>query len=66
MIRTWTPVLLIVLAVPLILGIVPRNRIYGVRTRGTLASDDVWYAANRIGGMVLLLAGLVWIALRTF
>jgi uncharacterized membrane protein len=50
-------VLLALLAVPMIKGRVPRNRIYGFRTPKTLSSDRVWYAANRIAGWDLLLAG---------
>ena len=36
------PLLLILLSVPLILGAVSRNRVYGFGTRNTLASDAAW------------------------
>ena len=50
-------IVLVVLAIPLILGLVPRNWFYGVRTPRTLASDEAWYPANHIGGVVLLALG---------
>jgi uncharacterized membrane protein len=49
--------LLALLAVPLLRGRVPRNRFYGFRTPKTLSDDRVWYAANRIAGRDLLVAG---------
>ena len=56
------PVSLIVLSLPLILEMVPRNRFYGFRTEQTLSSDDVWYPANRVAGSALAVAGGVWLA----
>jgi uncharacterized membrane protein len=51
--------LMTVISVPLVLGWVPRNHIYGFRTPKTLSSDAVWYPANRYGGRALGCAGLV-------
>jgi len=42
------------LSVPLILRRVPRNVVYGFRTRATLEDDAVWYAANAHFGRGLL------------
>src|SRR5262245_4115922 len=56
------PVVLIVVAIPLILEKIPRNGFYGFRTPYALSSDEVWYRANRISGFSLLAAGLVWLA----
>lgn len=33
--------------------------IYGFRTAKTLSSNDIWYPANRRGGLGLFLAGIV-------
>jgi uncharacterized membrane protein len=55
------PILIIVLSVPLILGMVSRNGWYGFRTHYTLSSDKVWYPANRVAGIALLLAGFAWL-----
>ncbi len=55
-------ILVSVVSVPLILGWVPRNEMYGIRTPKTLASDRVWYPANRFGGAALALAGLFTVA----
>ena len=41
----------IAVSVPLILGKIPRNEFYGVRIPTTLASDEAWYAVNRVGGL---------------
>ena len=46
-------------AVPLALRKVPRNRLYGIRTRRTLADDAVWYETNAYGGRCLLVASAV-------
>lgn len=57
-----TPAILIILfGIPLALGIIPRNRFYGVRTRKTLSEDAVWYPANRFGGWAFILTGLVYL-----
>jgi uncharacterized membrane protein len=45
-------------SVPLILGLIPRNRIYGVRTRKSLSDDNVWYPVNRLAGFLLLAANI--------
>lgn len=57
----FVPALLIALSVPLILGKVPRNGIYGFRTPYTLSSDQVWYRANKIAGIALAVAGSLWL-----
>jgi hypothetical protein len=57
------PLVLIVLAMPLIVGVVPRNWLYGFRTWYTLSSDAVWYRANRFVGVVVVVAGGVGVRL---
>jgi hypothetical protein len=46
------------LGVPLILRRIPRNVVYGFRTRSTLNDDRVWYEANAHFGRGLLIAGI--------
>lgn len=46
------------LSIPLILRLVPMNRIYGVRTPKAFASERNWYEINAFGGRVLLGFGL--------
>jgi len=46
------------LAIPLMLRMVPRNVVYGYRTRATLADDVVWYEANAYFGRALLMASI--------
>jgi uncharacterized membrane protein len=49
------------IALPLALRKIPRNRLYGVRTRRTLADDRVWYETNACGGRGLIVASGVTI-----
>ncbi len=58
-------ILIALLAAPLILGLVPRNRVYGVRTRKTLAEDGIWYPANRLGGWLLLASSALYLLIST-
>lgn len=43
-------------AVPLMLRLVPQNRIYGVRTERTLTQASTWFEVNAYGGKALLIA----------
>ena len=45
-----------IIAIPLILKIVPPNRLYGFRTRQTLSDLGIWYRANAFLGWLLLAA----------
>ncbi len=54
--------LFFVLAIPLILGLLPRNWGYGIRTRKTLSDDRVWYPANRFGGWLILFSSVIYLA----
>lgn len=47
------------LGIPLALGKVPPNRLYGFRTKRTLADAGLWYAANRFLGLAIIIAGMV-------
>jgi uncharacterized membrane protein len=58
---TILPLLTVSLSVPLILRKVPPNPFYGLRTKATFSSHCVWYAANRIAGIWLAIAGIVWL-----
>ena len=49
----WIPLLIMAISVPMILGKIPPNRVYGFRTSSTLASPAVWYPANRVAGWFL-------------
>jgi uncharacterized membrane protein YbhN (UPF0104 family) len=49
-----------VIAVPLVLGLVPRNRFYGVRTRKTLSDDRIWYPVNRLASAVLMIGSALY------
>jgi len=57
------PLLLIGLSVPMILGRIGPNLWYGVRTPKTLASQEIWYRANRLGGVYLTVSTLIALAI---
>lgn len=46
-------------SIPLILRKVPRNPVYGYRTRTTLSNDEIWYEANAYFGLRFLIAGIM-------
>jgi K+ transporter len=60
---TRNPILLIIVALPMILGLLPRNWLYGMRSRYSMSSEAAWYRQNVIGGIALLLWGLVWLVM---
>ena len=43
-------------SIPLILRVVPPNRIYGFRTPLTLSNRELWFRANRVAGWAFLVA----------
>jgi uncharacterized membrane protein len=51
--------LLIVLAIPLALRKVPRNVVYGFRTRATMANDEIWFEANAHFGRGLIISSFI-------
>jgi hypothetical protein len=57
------PVLILV-SIPLLLGWVPRNRLYGFRVAATLRHDAVWYDVNARSARHFLLLGVAMVALE--
>lgn len=53
------PPLTLLISIPLVLGWVKPNPWYGVRTRKTRSSQEIWYRANRVGGICLMAATLI-------
>jgi uncharacterized membrane protein len=53
-------VIFFLLSIPLILGLVPPNRGYGIRTPKTMSEPDLWYNANRFGGWALLISSGIY------
>jgi len=51
--------LLAALSVPMILGKIPPNGLYGFRVRKTMENPDIWYPVNAYSGKWLLAAGLI-------
>lgn len=51
--------LIAIISVPLLLGLVPPNGVYGFRTTLTRSNPDIWYPVNTFAGWTLLLAALI-------
>ena len=51
-------VIIAVASIPLILGVVPPNSVYGFRTRQTLANRELWFRANRFAGIALFIGAV--------
>lgn len=63
--RAAAPFLFIALGAPLIFRLVPRNWLYGMRSRRTMfGSEETWYRQNVITGVAMVLAGVIWLAVR--
>jgi len=53
----------LVLGIPLALGVVPPNRLYGYRTPTSVSSPALWYQANHVLGWAMIVAGVASVAL---
>lgn len=58
------PILAGLYALPLVLGWVGPNSIYGFRNRRTRFDRALWYRANRIAGLAILIAMVFCVALE--
>jgi len=54
--------LLSALALPLILGRIAPNGLYGFRVRRTMENPELWYPVNRYSGTCLFVDGLLIVA----
>lgn len=55
----FLPATVALLAIPMALGKVPPNGLYGFRTSKTLSSPEIWYPANRAAGGFMLAAAVL-------
>jgi hypothetical protein len=53
-VHAWLGLICTIGSMPLILGIVPMNRLVGIRIEKALVSAHNWYALNAFGGKWLL------------
>ncbi|MCP1339590.1 SdpI family protein [Idiomarina sp. M1R2S28] len=67
-INILTAALMIALAIPLVLGKVKMNAVYGIRTRSAFKSEENWYKINAYGGKQFILwsVPLVLLGIVTF
>ena len=52
-------VIIAVASIPIMLNLVPPNRLYGFRTRQTLADRELWFRANHFAGFACFIASAV-------
>jgi hypothetical protein len=57
----FSGLLLIALSIPLILGKIPPNGLYGFRVKKTMENPDIWYPVNKYSGKWLLAVGSVMV-----
>ena len=48
---TSPPLIIAVFSLPMALGVIPPNPIYGFRTAASMASREAWYSANVSAGI---------------
>ena len=48
----------VVVSLPLVLGAIPPNNVYGFRTAVTRSGLDTWHTANAFAGSALIVAGV--------
>jgi hypothetical protein len=53
----------LLISIPLVLGWIPKNRFYGVRTQKTLSDKRVWLAVNRLGGRLIIASSLIYLSI---
>ena len=53
-------VVIFISSIPIALGMVPRNRLYGFRTKRTLADDATWLRVNRFAGIAIMIASVMY------
>lgn len=58
MVTTLAALAMLTLGLMGLLGRLPRNHFAGVRTRATLASDEAWHEAHRVGSAPLIFAAV--------
>jgi hypothetical protein len=59
-------IVFVIISIPLILRKVPRNIVYGFRTRATLSDDFIWYEANAYFGKLFFVSSIVSALMITF
>jgi len=53
-------VVIFISSIPMALGMVPRNRLYGFRTKRTLADEPTWFRVNRFAGVATMIACILY------
>lgn len=55
----YLPLLMILVSVPMVMRRVPPNAFYGFRTPKTLSNPQIWYQANRLAGVNLIVGAIL-------
>ena len=59
----YLPLLMILVSVPMVMRRLPPNGIYGFRTPKTLSNPQIWYQANRLAGLNLIVGAILTMVL---
>ena len=54
----------ILISIPLWLGKIPPNRLYGIRIRKAFESTELWYKVNALGRGIMILYGAIILFVR--
>jgi hypothetical protein len=54
-------ILLILISIPLIFGLIPKNRFYGIRTAKAMSDDSTWYRSNRFGAWAFIFSCMTYL-----
>jgi hypothetical protein len=57
----FSGLLLAILSLPLIMGKIPPNGLYGFRVKKTMENPDIWFKVNTYSGKWLLVVGIMTI-----
>jgi hypothetical protein len=49
-------------SIPLVLGWIPKNRFYGIRTKKTLSDERIWRSVNSLGGRLIVASSLIYLS----
>ena len=53
----FSGILVFVACLPIVHGMIPMNKFYGMRTKNTFKSDESWLHLNEVGGMIFAMIG---------
>lgn len=56
-------IILMAISLPLAMGKIRPNDLYGIRNKKTLSNNDLWYFTNRVYGISMIISGIIFFCL---